>query len=485
MRTHENLIRASEWPLISPHKDAPLYACPHEAQQELLRQAITEITSESGFNVGNPDVRELLRQTALVNMFFYLRFVLGFSGPYTLLTPDLHLDMCNFYQLTREKGTWAFGCLFRKGYKSQTWTCGGTSWDILRDPNWEEVLASNVIERSIEFNSYIQDGFENNELMAVLFPEFVPPAEGRTEAWNSKMTRVPCKRGKKPNVRVVAVGGSIQGLHGNSFKVDDLIGEHMLDANRRLGADNEKARNWLISAIRNIPNSKATSNIFVLGTRYGPDDAYSEVWKSMKKFYGYTLGEPWTEKPGGEWTVYYRSISEDYGDGKATSILPQVMTDDELETIQREDPWTYWTQQINMSTYSGLSELIDYHTRECTLDTDVDGQLVVTYVDHLNGKHVDTPLAHLDVIAACDPAASSERKSIRTSKSAYGVVARSHDNQILRTALTERVRAGHDDLRLVVRRVQEVPALHPFVGGGDAGAVQGAAPVDTRGAAAA
>ena len=422
------LIRPSELPVISPHPLAPLYECGSEEQQVLLQQAVKTITSETGFQT-TEEIRQLLRQTGFVNMFFALRFIAGYANAFTKLTPDLHLDIANFYQIMRQKpGTKMGVFLFRGGFKSTEVTYGGTWWDILRDPNWEEILASNIIDRSIEFNSYIQEIFTDNELVAWLYPEWIPDST-HGQHWNSRETRVGNKRTNRPNIKLAAVGGSIQGLHGRSFKVDDLIGEHMLDSARQLGADNEKASNWFRAAVRNIPRPVSDSFVTLCGTRYGPADAYTHQWNDIKEFYGYTDAEPYEVKEDGEWYIYYRAVREDHGDGRGLQpVIPEEYTNEYLDKVMREDPWTYWTQLMNMSTYSGLSEMIDYQLYDCMLDVDEQGDFVVSYFDQELREVVSEPLAEMDVVAACDPAASEKRKSSRTSKSAYVVMARNWKN---------------------------------------------------------
>jgi hypothetical protein len=426
-----NLIRPASAPVVTPNVRAPLYNFPevaseyerHLKQQELLRQAVNVLTSETGFQA-TEDTRQLLRQTGMVNLFVFLRFICGYANAFKRLTEDLHLDMCNFYQIVSRPGMKAAGFTFRGAFKSSVWTYGGSSWDIARDPDHEEVLASNIIERAQEFNQYIQEIFTDNELVMWLYPEWVPESTHGAH-WNSKETRVACKRTSRPNIRLVAVGGSIQGVHAPRFKVDDLIGEHMLDSQRMLGADNEKASNWFRAAVRNIPRPVKTSSIFLCGTRYGPGDAYTHQWADIKKFYGYTQAEPFEERPDGEWTVYYRAVREDHGDGNGDQpTFPEEFTNKYLDKIQQEDPWTYWTQLMNMSTYSGLSEMIDYQVRDCKLDVDRNGRYIVSYFDYELGEECVEALDDMDVVAGLDPAASEKRKSIRTSKSAYVVMAR-------------------------------------------------------------
>lgn len=427
----ENLIVPSEKPLISPCPRAPLYefaeiASEYEKwlkRQELLRQAVALLTSDTGFQ-STEEIRQLLCQSGLVNLYVFLRYICGYANAFTRLTPTLHLDMCNFYQLTRVPGMFAAGFLSRKHFKSTTWTYGGSLWDIARNPDWEEVLASCIKERGVEFNGYIQEVLETNELFAWLYPELIPET-GRNLNYNSEMTRVPAKRGYRPNIKIVAVGGSIQGVHAkNSFKTDDLVGEHMLDSMNQLGADNEKAKNWFDSAVENIPSGKQCI-VTAWGTRYGPEDAWKPLWGDIKKFFGYTQAEPYEEKPDGRWVVYYRAVREDHGDGRGEQpIFPEEMTNDELDKMMINKPWQYWTQMMNMSTYSGLSEMIDYQVRECSLDVDANGRFVVSYFDFEEQKDITESLEEMDVVSGCDPGASEKRKSVRTSKSAYVVYAR-------------------------------------------------------------
>ena len=430
-----NLIRPSEHPVVSPTPATPLYMFGeedeqerHNKQQELLRQAVNVVTSDTGFKA-TEEVRQLLRQTGMVNLFFFLRFVAGYANAFTRLTPTLHQDMCNFYQVTRVPGIRAAGFLSRKHFKSTVWTYGGSLWDITRNPDWEEVLASCIKERGIEFNGYVQEVLEANELYAWLYPEYVPD-EGRNLNHNSEMTRVPNKKGRRPNIKIVGVGASIQGVHArDSFKTDDLVGEHMLDSMNHLGADNQKAKNWFGSAVENIPSGRGCV-VTAWGTRYGPDDAWGPIWSDIKKFYGYTEAEPFEEKADGSWVVYYRAVREDQGDGRGERpVFPEEITNDELDKMMLEKPWQYWTQMMNMSAYSGLSEMIDYDLKTCNLDVSKGGELIVSWFDSAEQRLMEEPLADMDVVAACDPAASEKRVSVRTSKSAYVVYARNWRDQ--------------------------------------------------------
>jgi hypothetical protein len=422
-----SLVRVGDGPMISPHPLAPLYDTSPSEQQLLLNQAI-QIAMGSGIQEGT-DEPILIRQTGLVNLWFFLRFIASYNGPYDRLNADLHVDMCNFAQLTDYPGMKAAAFVFRGAYKSSIFTHGHNTWKITREPNHDIILASNIYERSLEFLEYTKVCFKDNELFGQLYPEHVPTwGERQNPHWNKQEMITPAKTRykNKPNIRAVAVGGSVQGLHAAEFKIDDLIGEHQMNANQLGGAEFEKARNWARAAVRNIPTTNHSSRIFVTGTRYGPNDSYVWIWDDMKTIYGYTSGEPYRLKENGEWDIYYRSAREDIEGVGLRISMPEKWSHEELDKIQEEDPWTYYTQLENRSTFSGLSEFADYSVRECTLTFDL-GQ---AYVERMirEGQNQTVYLSDCDLLITVDPAGMTSKESTRTSKWAIAVYMRDYEN---------------------------------------------------------
>lgn len=422
-----SLVTAGNKPMISPHPLAPLYNTSSEEQQLLFQQAVGIMTG-SGFQ-DNTDEAILIRQTGLVSLWFFLRFIASHNAPYDKLNPDLHLDMCNFTQMTNYPGVKSFGCLFRGGYKSTVFTHGDNTWTILRDPNTDIILSSNIYDRSLQFVEFTKIVFKDNELFARLYPEHVPtwgdkqnPHWSKTEMISAAKTRYL----NKPNLTAVAVGGSIQGLHALHFKIDDLIGEHQLNSSQLGGAEFEKARNWAKGAVRNIPISNRSARIFVTGTRYGPNDAYTWIWDDIGSFYGYTGGEPYQIKENGEWTIYYRSTREDLEGVGLTISMPEKWTNEELDKIQEEDPWTYYTQLENRSTFSGLSEFSDYQVKECNLTFNA-GQAFITRPLR-EGNKATIYLTDCDLLIAVDPSGMVGKATVNSSKWAISVQARDSDN---------------------------------------------------------
>lgn len=407
---------------IAPHDEAWLYHTSHEEQQLLYRQAV-QIMTGSGLQTGT-DEALLVAQTGLVNLWFFLRFIASQAGPYDLLNPVLHKDMADFYQLCAQPGMKAFAALFRGGYKSSVFTHGGNTHDMLRDPNIEIVLASNIYDRSIEFLEYSQVTFKDNGLFRELYPDAAVKHNGRAPHWNKQEMIVGNKSRhmNRPNLRAVAVGGSIQGVHGDVFKIDDLIGEHQLNAQMVGGAEFEKAAKWGMTAVRNIPRSNRRSRVFVTGTRYGPGDSYTWIWDDIGSFYGCDTEEPYRIKANGEWTVYYRAARENVKDVGYVVTMPEKWSHEELDKIELEDPWTYYTQIQNRSTFSGLSEFSDYNLKKCTLDFEA-GRAIVGHMLR-EGELVHKDLTDMDLLVSLDPAGMGRNERQSTSKWAVCVYAR-------------------------------------------------------------
>ena len=87
--------------LFSPHPKAPTFSQDADPRS-LLTDLIKEVTSQN-FHVTDSMI-QLIREAGYVSLWFYLKYVLGFSGPYEKLDDKLHLAMCNFRHLSRNCG---------------------------------------------------------------------------------------------------------------------------------------------------------------------------------------------------------------------------------------------------------------------------------------------------------------------------------------------------------------------------------------------
>ena len=390
--------------LLTSHPQAPLYV--RENPETLFGQVVTEAANPT------EGVRELMRQTALVSLWFFEKYVAGYNGPFNLINTDLHLDMTNFRQRCLEPGI--KGAVFapRFVYKTTTCTTGADPWEVIRDPEICIGLYHGVEEEAMDFLAVMQRIFDSNEFFAWLFPEFHVENARTQPRWNAHELVVPCRTRfyKEANIEVGSVGGSSQGRHYDVWDLDDIIGETDLDANRGSAIDMERKRGWFRANQKALLRDWNTSRIIIKATRYAPDDVYEDIMMDVGAAYGYWNEIDYAPKPDGRWTVYYRQGIED---GK--SIFPERMPLDKILQQQKDDWWSYATWTMNNPKVSGIAEFTTHTVGKVTLTTHDDAW----YVVKINGDEI--AFADCDVIQAGDPAGSEKRKDARTSRSAQNV----------------------------------------------------------------
>lgn len=415
-----NDLRIPVFPKMTPHPKAPLYDRPDAKQ--LFQQTVDLIASGNFPEV--EEVREAFAQTSLVSLWFFLKFIAGYSGPYDELDTSLHLDMCNFYQLMLEQpGTLSAGFLPRGALKSTIFTHGGNTWELLRDPDQQIVLASSIIDRAYEFMHVSQRTYDNNELFAWIFPEKVP-LKGQPRWKDTEMVvRDRTRNRPNPSIKPIAAGGSTQGVHGLLFKVDDIVGDKDLDSQRMGTASMLQRKNWLSQSINPIITNWKKGRAFVTGTRYGVDDAYEDIFNNISEMYGYWEELPYARAEGGQWHVYYRMVEEN-----GHIIQPDKYTREGLDRLKETDFWTYITQYANNPFGAETSELSSYVDQLggafVTWD-DLEKDFLLTVFDHTKQYEKSYYLKQCDVLTGCDPAGTERNlATARSSRSAVIVYAR-------------------------------------------------------------
>lgn len=407
--------------LYSPHAKAPLFE--EEDFSLLIKQAIDEI--ESGrFSTGNETIRELFREAGFVNLWFFLKFIAGYAGPFDKLNDTLHVDMANFRQVMMVPGKKAASFIGRRHYKSTIYTSGANAWMPLRDPECTIELFSCIKDRSYDFLHTTQRIYDANEFFAWLYPEYVIiPGVGRN---NSNMMDLPnkTKYTTEPTLRPHGVGCSTQGIHGN-IVIDDPIGDAQLNAERESNMDMQKIGNWLKSNVDSETLLKDDkSQVFYTATRYGIEDAHTFIFKNATKLYGYwdDLGEDIELSEENEWHIHNRGTVEN-----GVITFPENFNVAKIEKMKTDDPWTYFTQYANDPKKCGLNELNEYKVQECELGYEQGiGWTVSLFHPH---RKVVIGLSSIDLVIAIDPGATERRQTSKTSKTAVGVIGRDSANR--------------------------------------------------------
>lgn len=397
---------------IASHPAAPRMSAADG--QQVLKQLLTALESPT---FGGEESLGLLREAALVNLFIFLKFVAGYSGPYNKLSWALHGDLCNFRQALLAEGIKGAAFIPRSSFKSTVMTHGATAWELVRNPDLRVGIFSSKFERASEFMHTTQRVFDDNELFEGLFPEYVPD-RGYGARWNDTEGVLPCRSRNypEPNLKAHSAGGSTAGVHVDLALFDDIIDDSQLNSDHGATADLYRMKNWLFTNMRTLLVGQE-SRVILSATRYALDDPYEDIMKDAFVHAGYwgDAEKEYLLKGDGEWVVYYRRALED-----GMSIFPEAYTPESLDKIAARDPWTYQTQYLNDPRSTGMLEFVSMKPKVCTLDYDpVKGEFMI---ERPYGKQ-PIPLGACDLVFACDPAASEKRMSQRTSQTAIVVLA--------------------------------------------------------------
>lgn len=407
---------------IVQHPHAPLFAGPDGLT--VLGQLMGEVGS------GNfPDTdafRQALAQAGFVSLWFFLKFIVGHAAEFDLLTPHLHLDMCNFRQRLLYPGCRGAMFLPRGHAKSKVVTEGGTAWELLRNPELKVRISNQIADYAQGFMKTVKGVWDGNELAKWLYGQPTDPwgsycpANPRTqERWNDTEIVMPNrrKRYREASVEAGGVGGASEGHHYGLHVADDIIGLGALNANRGSSAEMTRTRNWFWGSEKALLDSMKRGRVVVVGTRYAVDDVYDDIIKRARSVTGYPM-RGWTPSPEGKWTVYYRKAIED-----GEVIFPEDFTAEGLAELAQDDYWAYVTQYLNDPQEAGLAELSDYKVRGCGLEYSIShNDWILTYYSDAVGKEVEVSLHDCDVRMSVDPAATEKYISAKTSRSVVGVM---------------------------------------------------------------
>ena len=403
-------------PEVKKHPMSPLFNGADGSEK--LIQALTAISSKS-LSTANEELRDLLKQACYASLWFFMKGVASFGGPFDKLTDHLHVDMTNWYQSMMLPGVKAGGFIFRSAYKTTNWTSGANGWEILRDPNIIICLISGITSKALEMMATTEHIFDANEIMEWLFPELYVKNTNR-DHWSTTEMISPgrTKWADQPTLKPLGVGVSAQGTHADLLKIDDIVGDTQLNEDRSAGAEMRKAGNWLMSNMNTLLMSPIFSRVFVGGTRYDVADPYEVIFKNMRSIKGADYAIPHKTKEDGIWDVYYRMAIE-----HELEIFPESVGKKQLMLM---DEWTRMTQYYNNPYLYRKSEINNYEFGSCELSFEKGHERVI-WTDY-EGFEQSRYLIEMDLIQVADPAATEGSQATkRSSKSAHLLGCRDRD----------------------------------------------------------
>jgi hypothetical protein len=413
-----SMSKLAERLAISPHPKAPMFSGKRTDHALTVQQVINDLTSEHP--LGNQEAIDLVRQLTLVNLWFALKYVAGFRGPYNEMNEDLHLDMCNFRQSpdVMLPGSKAFAAIPRGYFKSTIFSHGGDWWELLRNPDLRIGIVNAIQDRAVDFMRIVQRNFDSNELVAELFPEYIP--EAGQDRWNAKQMVLPnrSRHFKEPNIKPIGATGAVEGDHFDLANIDDLVGMEDLNSEFMINASMLQRVKWFKVAKTALLIDE-NSRVMMVATRYAMDDPYQIAMDNAKVFHGYKNPDFKVNESNPEWSIYYRMCIEN---GKA--ILPNVMSKERYMRMINDDPWTAITQYMNDPQKTGLAEFYKFETGRCELHWNPrDEEWYIKQITDSNwddeGKVVR--LGSCDVVMSLDPAFTDKGVSAKTSRTSLGI----------------------------------------------------------------
>ena len=417
------------------HKDAPLFSGTSE-DLEIIEYAVRKMGEKL-----TDDLLEVFKQAGLASLWFFEKHILGYSGPYTKLNDHLHIDMANFRQSLLNPG--ARGAMFvpRSCFKTTIGTYGANTWEIIRDPEIQIGIVGATKPDAIHFSDVVKANFESNDLLRELWPEAAPERNNdgviTEDNWNKEFFIIPSRKRSHagPTIKALGAGGATAGNHFDLLNVDDLIGEQQLNAYRVITSEMLKVKGWFKNNADTLLDEPEQSRIFLSATRYAVDDAYDWIseYANMDSI-GYFDELPDACQPSGEgrWQVYNRQALE-----RGLPVFPEKLTEKFLKDKKKNDPWGYFTQYLNNPFSAQMSEFSDYEPGYFDLNYNSSSGYTIHIGKGFNREELN--INQCIVSMGIDPAASSERKSDRTSR--YAIVVQAKDYKDRRFILE--VQAGY------------------------------------------
>ena len=410
--------------LITPHPNAPLFANGGESAALLFKQLQIELTSQN-FTL-NEELWHLIRQACLVNLWFFLKFIIGYAAPFDRLNDTLHVEMCNFRQTLIKPGSRGIMILPRGHGKTKVCTEGGAGWESIRNPNQTTCISNAITETAMDFYKTVRGFFDANELLERIFPEHYVSKPKSQERWNEQEFVLPSRtiNQREPTLEYGGVTASREGHHYVTHIVDDPIGLAALNSNRGGNAVMTQAKNWFWDSEKTL-GVGVKSRVIVVLTRYAVDDVGGSILEETNECFGYPIMD-WEPSKTGHWKAYYRKAVE-----FDEVIWPQEFDLQYFEEMKEKRWWTWITQYQNEPQSSGMAEFSQFHLKDCTLEYEQRERESLWFIAPKDKPEAEEIyLGNCDLIVVGDPAATERNANARTSRSVVLALATNSDGRI-------------------------------------------------------
>jgi predicted phage terminase large subunit-like protein len=212
----------------------------------------------TGLSTKQLEVREL----ALAD----LRAFINLVAPYQLLA-HCHIELCKWLRQNQGKHKLL---LWPRDHGKSRMSAFYAAWQVVRNPAITIIYASATAEKAEEQLRFIKN-ILSSEIVFRYFPGLINPEEGRRTSWNITSIIVDHDHRKSEGVidsTIMTCGleKTITGKHCDLLILDDVV---VPENNTETGRKDVNA--WVAQA---ASITSANSEIFAVGTRYHPKDAY-------------------------------------------------------------------------------------------------------------------------------------------------------------------------------------------------------------------
>lgn len=225
-----------------------------------------------------PDEARMIRETALVDLYFFARLVnpgyiygeihkelFKWLEEYSIFGQDENLSSNKLIMLPRAH---------LKSHMVATWA----AWIITRHPEITILYVSATAELA-ETQLFAIQNIMASPVYQRYFPEYINPQEGKRERWSQRKFSIDHQKRREEGIRdaTVSTAGlttNTTGWHADIVLADDLVVPE--NAYTAEGRDSVMKKSSQFTSIRN-----AGGFTLACGTRYHPSDVYA-VWKDQE-----------------------------------------------------------------------------------------------------------------------------------------------------------------------------------------------------------
>lgn len=348
-------------------------------------------------------IKEEFAKEGRTDLYFFCKGVLGYSK----LVPHAHGHLCIFTQTCPSHRRMIQ--MPRSHFKTTIDTIAHSMQLIAINPEIRILLVAASGDNASRFMTEIQNHWKRNDIFRWLYPELIPPDFSKVR-WNSAEMEVPRKgTWREPTIDTIGSRGAVESRHYDWIKADDIIGEKEFNSDTEM----EKTCEWC-TGLESLLISPTDGYIDFIGTRWKATDVYA----FMERFYSH--GEKRKEFGTyawqcGELVLFTRGAREN---GKP--IFPELVTEQFLSRLQRENPQRYAAQYANDPIAAGTTIFEQDWLKWYNLEYNDEGPSYVVFTDREETTY-RLSVWSLDRYVLFDPSVGEGKRACRQALVTVGV----------------------------------------------------------------